>query len=256
MFDKKLLALCAFFSVLSFSQDSIINKPLKIGLLVVATGKYIQFVEPLVKSGNNYFCPTHQVTYFVFTDGQAPKADNIVSIYQKRLGWPFDTMMRFSMYAQQKELLQNMDYLFACDADMLFVESVGDEILGDLVGTLHPGYVGNKGTYETRPQSTAYISPHEGTCYFAGGFYGGKTENVLAMAETITNNIKKDLEKNIVAVWHDESHLNRYFVDHKPTIVLNPSYCWPEYPPEQHVVGAWTKYPPKLMALYKKTNLR
>lgn len=214
-----------------------------IGLLVVATGKYIQFVEPLINSANKHFCPGHQITYFIFTDGQAPKAENIVSIYQKRLGWPFDTMMRMDMYARQKELLQQMDYLFACDADMLFVDTVGNEILGDLVATQHPGYVGQRGTYETRNISTAYISPREGNMYFAGGFYGGKATHVLAMAEAITKNIKTDLEKNIVAVWHDESHLNRYFIDHKPTVILNPSYCYPE---------SWNlPYPKKLLALDK-----
>ena len=45
--------------------------------------------------------------------------------------------------------------------------------------------------------------------------------------ETPTN-IYTDLGKNIIAVWHDESHLNRYFVDHKPTVILSPSYCYPE----------------------------
>ena len=226
---------------LLFSTSNLLSS--NIGLLVVATGKYIQFVEPLINSANKHFCPGHQITYFIFTDGQAPKAENIVSIYQKRLGWPFDTMMRMDMYAQQKERLQQMDYLFACDADMLFVDTVGNEILGDLVGTQHPGYVGRRGTYETRNASTAYISSQEGTLYFAGGFYGGKADNVLAMAEAITKNIKIDLEKNIVAVWHDESHLNRYFIDHKPTVILNPSYCYPE---------SWNlPYPKKLLALDK-----
>lgn len=31
-----------------------------------------------------------------------------------------------------------------------------------------------------------------------------------------------------MAVWHDESHWNRYCIDHKPTTILSPSYCYPE----------------------------
>lgn len=201
----------------------------KVGLLIVATGRYIQFVEPLVNSARTYFCNGNEVTYFVFTDGQLEHpAKDIVTFHQKRLGWPYDTMMRFEMYDNQRETLARMDYLFACDADMLFVAPVGNEILGDLVGTQHPGYVGRRGTYETNPASRACINRHEGEIYFAGGFYGGSSKNVLDLVHTCIKNIRDDLSRNIIAIWHDESHLNRYFIDHNPTIVLSPSYCYPE----------------------------
>ena len=36
------------------------------------------------------------------------------------------------------------EYLFLIDADMLFEGDVGEEILGELVATLHPGYVGKR----------------------------------------------------------------------------------------------------------------
>lgn len=200
----------------------------KIGLLIVATGKYIQFVEPLVKSADKYFCTNHSVTYFVFTDGQVPLHKDIVRIEQKRLGWPYDTMMRISMYDTHSDQLGKMDYLFATDADMLFVDTVGDEILSDRVATQHPGFVGRLGTYETNKVSTAYVAPGEAKHYFAGGFNGGSSQEFLKMAHTITQNIKKDLEKNFIAVWHDESHINRYFIDNPPTKILSPSYCYPE----------------------------
>lgn len=249
IFKKKHLLVWLLLLTASFTHVFGENKKVhNIGLLIVATGKYIQFVAPLIESANKYFCTNHKVTYFVFTDGQAPQAENIVSIYQKRLGWPYDTLMRFAMYAHAKNLYQNMDYLFACDADMLFENYVGDEILGARVGTLHPGYVGNKGTPEHNKKSTAYIEPGKNKCYFAGGFNGGSQEEFVKMAETIAQNIEIDLSKGIVAIWHDESQLQKYFLHHEPTVILSPSYCF---------FDGYNLKNPKLRALDKNhANLR
>jgi len=198
-----------------------------VGILIVATGKYISFVKPLIASAEQHLLPSHQKTYFIFTDGQAPVGHNVVSVYQQRLGWPYDTLMRCSIYVEHPELYTSIDYLFALDADMLFVDTVGDEILGDRVATRHPGFVGRRGTYEADACSTACVRDHEGIYYFAGGFHGGSRDEFLRLASTMYHNILKDLEHDFIAVWHDESHLNRYFIDNAPTVVLNPSYCYP-----------------------------
>ena len=200
----------------------------KIGLLIVATGTYTRFIPHLINSANTYFCTNHNVTYFVFTDGKIPQSDQIIKIEQKHLGWPHCTLLRCDIYNQHKEKLKDMDYLFACDADMLFVDKVGDEILFERIATQHQGFTNRRGTYETRPISTAYVSRQEGRHYFSGAFYGGTKENFFHMIETMTKNIKIDLSKKIIAVWHDESHVNRYFIDNQPTKILSPSYCYPE----------------------------
>jgi len=200
----------------------------KVGLLVVATGKYIQFVKPLVDSANKHFCPNDEVTYFIFTEGVVPAYPNVVKFHHERVGWPYDTMMRCAMYLKHSDELKKMDYLFACDADMLFVDTVGEEIFSERVATQHPGFVGKRGTYETSPQSTACVRKNEGEYYFAGGFYGGSAQEFLRMTRTMVTNIFADLDKDIIAIWHDESHLNRYFIDNKPTKILSPEYCYPE----------------------------
>jgi histo-blood group ABO system transferase len=226
-------------------------EPKNIGLLVVATGRYAQFIAPLVQSAEKYFLPGHEKTFFIFTDNREkiPDKKNIVVIEQKRLGWPYDTMMRTAMYYAHRQLFESIDYLFACDADMAFVDTIGDEVLGELVGTQHPGFTRQRGTYESNPQSTAYVRPNEGTYYFAGGFYGGSRDIFIKLAGDITQQIKIDQEHGITAQWHDESHLNRYFIDHRPSVILSPSYCYPE--------GWALEYHPRLVALCKNhSNLR
>lgn len=231
-----------------------------VGLLIVATGKYIKFVDPLIQSAEKHFCRNHNVTYFIFTDGSYKEAENIVTTFQARLGWPYDTMMRYHVYYNNRELFEAQDYLFACDADMLFVDDVGDEILGERVATQHPGFVGMRGTYETNPISTACVYENEEGQYFAGGFYGGTKEEVLRIFKTNIDNIEGDLSKGFIALWHDESHWNRYCINNKPTVILSPSYCYPETvftqeKTRRHYTSLWGfPYPPKLVALDKNLH--
>lgn len=223
---------------------------LKIGLCIMATGKYLAYAERFIESARRHFFTQDQVTYYVFTDGvlQAPAPD-IIQIDQKRLGWPQDTLLRCEAYLKAAPCYQRQDYMFASDADMLFVAPVGREILATRVATQHPGFVGKRGSYETNPACSACVHSHEGKYYFAGGFYGGSTAEFIKMSECMVKNIYKDFKKNLIAVWHDESHLNRYFIDHTPTKILNPSYCYPEN---------WNlPYPRKLLALDKNhTEMR
>jgi len=213
------------------------QKSPKVGMLVMATGKYINFVEPLVVSADKFFLLECDVSYFVFTDSQehlARKVEiirgrEIIYIEQERLGWPKDTLMRPAIYYQHRKKLKFMDYLFAIDADMKIVDTVGNEILHPLVVVQHPGYVGRRGTYETRKESSAYVGPREGRVYCAGGFNGGKRKEYMQLCKSITHAIQEDFKKNIIACWHDESHLNRYIITHQEdVVVLTPSYCYPE----------------------------
>jgi hypothetical protein len=50
------------------------------------------------------------------------------------------------------------------------------------------------------------------------------------MVNTMKNNINTDLSKNLIAIWHDESHLNKFMVDNvKDAIILSPSMAYPEH---------------------------
>lgn len=222
-----------------------INKK-NIGICVMATGRYDSFIEPLVESSRKNFCVDHNVTFFVFTDGTIPNAPDIIRIEQSRLGWPYDTMLRPEIYFKNRDKLQSMDYLFSMDADMRITGRVGNRILSDLVGTQHPGFYFTRGTYETNPNSVAYVKNSEGKFYFAGGFWGGSAKKFLQACKQISRNIRVDMNNGIMPLWHDESHLNRYFIDHPPTKVLTPSYCYWE--------GKVLPFKQRIVALNKDHN--
>nr|MCR5251985.1 glycosyl transferase family 6 [Lachnospiraceae bacterium] len=99
--------------------------------------------------------------------------------------------------------------------------------------TMHPGYFASSPaefTYDNNPGCTAYIKKGEGKYYFAGGFNGGRTEDYLKMIRCLAERIEEDLRNDIIALWHDESQLNRYMndLDEKYYRILSPAYLYPE----------------------------
>jgi hypothetical protein len=178
--------------------------------------------------------------YFVFTDNPTIDFENenprIHRIYQKDLGWPDNTLMRFHTFLQIEEKLLNMDYLFFFNANLLVKEKItSEEFLPTdnkrLVATLHPGFYDknrNKFTYDTNKKSTAYIGKNEGQYYFAGGLNGGKTADFIEAMKNMRNNVGIDKKNNIIAKWHDESHWNKYLIGRSDIKILEPSYLYPE----------------------------
>lgn len=204
---------------------------MNIGILLIATGKYDIFVKPLIESARKHLFKNHNVTFFVFTDSRKIKTKNdIIKIKQIHWKFPIITLFRYKIFVKNKEAFEGMDYLYYSDVDMLFVDEVGDEAIGIRVGTIHPGYCQNRtnGSPERNQKSTAYIPIDTNNKYYAGGFNGGSKDEFLKMSETINNNIDVDIDNKIIAVWHDESHLNRYLLDNPPTTELDSGYCYGE----------------------------
>ena len=124
------------------------------------------------------------------------------------------------------------DYIFQIDADMRIVAPVGSEILCDGITTsIHPGVPPEQDKhdwpYERRPESRAYV-PYggEGPQYHPGCFIGGRRAEFLALAEIIRDGVRLDLDQNYYPAWYEESHLNKYFIDHPADLVLPKQYCW------------------------------
>lgn len=233
-----------------------------IGIFTIATGKYIKFIEPLYKGIRDNFLTNYKKLYVLFTDCD----DQIISdisknlnieillIKIKRKGFPGDTLYRYHYFSSIKEKLNkfNLDFVYYFDADMLVIDNVGEEVLPTatkkLVVTAHPGFYATNnqlGTPETNNKSTAFIDNNKFRhCYYAGGFNGGKYEDFMNMCFHIKKNIDIDDLNNIIAIWHDESHLNCFLSNYQNDIkILLPSYCYPE---------SWNlPYKKKILALDK-----
>jgi histo-blood group ABO system transferase len=198
----------------------------KVALCITATGRYVNFAKDLVESCRPLFLCNHDVTYFIFTDQPLDAAPDVKVKTWKRFGWPWDSMNRTSAYLSAEKELIDFDWVFASDADMLCVGSIGDEILGQTVGTTHPGFVNRAGSFEGNPRSCAYVPRSLRRTYYAGGLYGGSADGFLDICRECQKAQQQDSERGVMAIWHDESHLNRYFSYHPPAVTLSHYYCF------------------------------
>lgn len=225
---------------------------MKICIITIATNKYIQFVERLLDDVENYFLNGHNISCLLFTDQEVETSDNVkVSQIEHKI-WPEPALKKYNYIYSEKEYLKNFDYLYLFDADVGIVNKVGKEVLQDLVGVLHPYKILEDKQfypYEKRVQSTAYVADENHNKYYAAAFVGGKTKNFLEMAKIISQRVSQDEQNGIIAKWHDESHLNKYFNENPPT-ELSPSYMFPE-----ELIGNFGyPYKPKIVALKKESS--
>ena len=182
--------------------------------------------------------------------------------------WPMPTLMRYHLFLQQEEILSQFDYVFYCDVDMQFVNIVGDEILGNgLTAALHPGYAVDKKfwpPYEPNEKSTSFI-PRPGQIiedggkqrfmpqYYAGGMQGGRSSDFIKAMKEMRKMIDQDMSNGYIPIWNDESAWNKYLFEHKPSVVLSPSYIYPDSLINEYYIPLWGQnYQPKLVTLTKK----
>lgn len=218
-----------------------------VGILYICTGNYVRFWSKFYRACEKYFLPNTDKKYFVFTDKKEQeilrqvkaKSDKITVFYLQHKPWPYVTINRFATFLQHRERL-NTDYLFFFNANLLCVAPIlEEEFLPNgggggqhLLATQAMGFFERpiaEFTYERNPKSAAYIPIDQGEKYFQGGLQGGKSEYFLQACEEMNAQIMADLSKDIIAVWHDESHWNKYLLNRKDVKIMSPAYLFPQY---------------------------
>ncbi len=206
---------------------------MRVALSVIATGKYTRFLCGLLGTAYEFFCPGHDVRILVFSDSAVPKHhQNTIVIPTPHEPWPGPTLHRYRTMLRAADTLEGCDYVYYLDVDSRFVRPVGEEVFGDLAATVHYGFCEaprRQWTYETRYASRAHVAPAErGRHYYCGGFQGGRAGIYLAAMRSMAAAIDDDERRGITACWHDESHWNRYLIDHPPDVELSHDYMCPE----------------------------
>lgn len=246
----------------------------KIAVVVICLNQeYWQFVSPMIDSARKFFLKGHDVDFLLWTDMPEDSKVDAKIIPTEPFAWPIPTLKRYHLFLREEELLKEYDFIYYIDADMRFVSRVGDEVLPvrGLMGAAHPMYYIRKEynpPYEPNDKSTAFI-PRPGRVleeggqkryqplYFAGGFQGGRADTFISAMKEMKEMIDKDyLESNYVAVWNDESYWNKYLFDNPPTVVLDPSYVYPDSLNKAYYQKVWGRnYVPRLITLTKQFSL-
>lgn len=203
--------------------------------MYIGIGQYQIFWKDFFDSAEQYFLTHHIKEYFVFTDSKdiyQKSSSRVHQIHQENLGWTFNTLKHFEMFLSIQDKLTAFDFIFFMNANVLFCKEIDEGFLPiqeDFTLVEH-FCLYNKlpyaFPYDRNPHSTAYIPFYKGKYYVRGGVNGGKTQNFLHLIQTLHQATQTNLQRNIIALWHDESHLNHYMINQKNIKVFHPGYCY------------------------------
>ena len=141
------------------------------------------------------------------------------------------------MFVSIADKLSSFDYVFFFNANAFAIKEItADMILpkkenGENICVVkHPAYRNCKPfefPYDRNFKCKACIPYGFGKIYVQGCLIGGTTTDFLHMSKAIATQIDKDLKKNVIALWHDESYLNRYILKHKDFRLLGIEFANP-----------------------------
>jgi hypothetical protein len=235
-----------------------------IGVMTVATNIYIEYWKDMVTSLDMNVPKDFSISAHIFTDqpelayeiGKTLINVNVVIHEIPGYRWPEATLLRYKIFADAAGLLIE-EILMHLDADMLiasdFTESVCDALqTKDIALVSHPGFWfpndvksifrlkhpirqvilrtfkkirGRNGSWEVNQNSSAFVLKENRKQYVCGGTWFGRNRSIKLMLSELADQVQVDLERSVVAVWHDESHLNAW-ASRNEYLLLDPSFCF------------------------------
>jgi hypothetical protein len=212
-----------------------------IAIVFIGTSVYLKYFKRFYTSVTEYFAAEASRHFFLFTENYLGDHYENVTLTKVRFANKRDIKLhKFHFINQIKSDLQPFDYVFYFDADSLLAAPISlasiDSWLDEkaLVGVMHP-WLHIRDTdkrFEKNPVSSAYVSLEKYSTlpYHQSCFWGGRTEDVLAMSAAIQQMVDRDL-----AIGHvnehkicDEIYVNKYFLENSVRVhSLDTSYAHP-----------------------------
>jgi hypothetical protein len=211
-----------------------------IDIVFIGTDKYIDFLPSFYKSVSVNFCTECNKKFHIFTDSNHITLQDYNNSFIhniKHEKWPYITLKRFEFINQHLSSFKG-DYCFFIDSDMEVVKpfKFSDlKLTKKYIGVMHPGQLTGGLDYykntslEKDIMSAAYFDPSTLKTYFQGCIWGGTREGFSKIITTLSNAVREDTAKDIVAIWHDETHLNKFFNENYDDVdILHSQFAYPE----------------------------
>jgi hypothetical protein len=233
---------------------------MKVAITFIGTNKYLDFLPKYYESIKENFLPNSEKVFLVFTDGEGDFPDDIKTYEQEHLEWPYITLKRFEIIKKARQEIEDCDWLVFLDADTRVVDKITEEeFLSDkpYFGVHHPchalkmqPHTEYPGAFETNTDSRAGVTEEDDTSmYYQGCLWGGRVPEVLDMIDELDSRVEEDLSNDVIAVWHDESQLNKFYSEVKEDVhLLGPEYAYPE------VFQQYCNFEPKIVHLAKDNS--
>jgi hypothetical protein len=260
-----------------------------IGVMTVATNIYFDYWQKMVASADERTMRSDQITFFVFSEqiqkidafSKTLKNVKVIGFRVTPYGWPDATLLRYAIFRDHYSMM-NTDVLMHLDADMLFASNPWKNVTrlvanNQICLIQHPGFwrsrglsrvifylrnpltmykdlrmkisLGGIGAWETRPQSEAFVPRKLRRQYFCGGTWFGPRQAIGEMLEELSGQVSEDKKIEVIAKWHDESHLNKWAAQ-KSINTFSPELCFDEtYPQLKKLI-------PSIIAVRKKEMTR
>jgi hypothetical protein len=208
-----------------------------IKIFSLATNNYKNFCTDFLFGFNNYFLPEAGKEFIIFTDDinyHSLQKENITTSFIEHEAWPMITLKRYGHINKFKDRITEDDLCIFADIDLMPVATINSLTVNRYFGVEHPGnyYINNIQSLETNTNSTAYVNINTlplNYKYIQGCLWGGIGKDFINMISVLQKSTEQDLMNNVIAKWHDESHLNKFCIDNIQDFKFLPSsYAYPE----------------------------
>ena len=205
------------------------EKTHKLAIYYIATSNYKMGFEHF-KKNLPFLFPNMEKTVVILSDGLR-EWDNVVEdniiykvYYIDHFCWPIITLFKMKYIKDHKV---DCDYACYFNANLQFnkdydystnnIDLTGLNLSRHCTCDENSEFDGSGYAWAINKESQAYIE--EPYTYVIGGLFLGPSEIVYKMCEEVSDMVEKDLKRNIIPQWHDESYLNKWRLQNKNLVI-------------------------------------